>query len=84
MTVDYRILATLSDPMNREVLHTIAAGRAVRLGQLMIRGERSRVLQAIGILKGAELIKETPSPIEELKTYFVTASGLQADRMVRG
>jgi hypothetical protein len=85
MDIDYKILATLSNPKTKHVLRTVVNGRAVRLRELVTENvTQEDALQAIDILKDAQLIKETPSPINDLKTYFVTASGLQVDRMVKG
>ncbi|MFZ4526747.1 MAG: hypothetical protein ACOYOE_14780 [Chlorobium sp.] len=85
MNIDYKILATLSDPVVKQVLHAVVKGGAVRHRQLLPEGVNHKaVLHAIDYLKTVELIKETQAPIDDLKTYFVTASGLQADRMVKG
>jgi hypothetical protein len=85
MNIDHKTLAALLDPKVKQVLHTVARGKAVRLPQLIAEGvTQEDALQYIDILKNADLIKETEAPINELKTYFVTASGLQADRIVKG
>ena len=82
VAIDYKILATLSNPKTKQVLNTVARGRAVRLRQLVTESvTQEDALQAINILKRFQLIKETEAPIDDLKTYFVTASGLQVDRM---
>ncbi len=82
---DYEVLATLSNnPKAKKVLHTVAKGRAVRLRQLLVKGVSDKeILDALVVLREAQLIKETPAPIDELKTYFVTATGLEADRKVK-
>lgn len=85
MSVDYKTLVTLANPKTKQVLRTVVKGKAVRLREL-VRDDitQEEALQAIDILKEAALVKETPSPIADLKTYFVTASGLQADRAMQG
>lgn len=83
VTIDYKILAALSDPTTKQVLHTVVAGKAVRLRQLLTGvASEAATLRAIEILKEAQLIKETPAAIDDLKTYFVTASGLEVDRLI--
>lgn len=85
MAIDFKTLATLSnDPKTKKVLHAVVQGRSVRLNQL-VSAEVSHkdALVSINILKDAKLVKETQAPIDDLKTYFVTANGLEADRMVK-
>jgi len=85
MSLDYQILATLSNPLIKEILHTIVKKKSVEFRQLASDTvDPSEALQALEILKRAELIKETSSPIDAFKTYYVTASGLQADRLIKG
>lgn len=83
--VDYAVLATLSNNLKaKKVLQRVVQGRAVRLRQLIVDDvTQEDALTAIDILKNAQLIKETPAPVNDLKTYFVTASGLEVDRMVK-
>lgn len=85
MSEDYKILATLSNNLKvRQVLHAVVKRRAVRLDQLVTEGVTHRdALAALNVLKSAQLVKETSAPIDDLKTYFVTASGLEMDRKVR-
>ena len=85
MSLDYQILATLSNPLIKEILHTIVKKKSVEFRQLASDNvDEAQALQALEILKRAELIKETSSPIDAFKTYYVTASGLQADRLIKG
>jgi DNA-binding transcriptional ArsR family regulator len=85
MSLDYQILATLSNPLIKEILHTIVKKKSVEFRQLASNTvDQNEALQALEILKQAELIKETSSPIDAFKTYYVTASGLQADRLIKG
>ncbi|MFO1422141.1 MAG: hypothetical protein U1F70_00580 [Candidatus Competibacteraceae bacterium] len=85
MAISYSVLATLSEPAVKEVLNTIANETSVGLGQLVSDDiDQAQALQAIETLKQAELIKETDAPIDSLKTFYVTALGLQANRLFRG
>lgn len=85
MSLDYQLLATLSDPLIKEILHTIVKRKSVEFRQLTSPPvDKNKALAALEILKQQELIKETPSPIDAFKTYYVTASGLKADRLIRG
>lgn len=85
MSIDYTVLETLSNPLAKDILHTIVKKSSVEFRQLATDNvDRAEALEALEILKRAELIKETASPIDAFKTYYVTASGLQADRMIKG
>jgi len=79
--MDYDVIKALQSPTNREVLHVIARRMRAQLKDL-IGGplRRERAIESINALKSANLIKESPSPVPDLSTYFVTAAGLQADR----
>lgn len=84
MSIDYQLLAAISDPLIKEILHTIVKKKSVEFRQLAAQTNPQKALAALEILKQQELIKETPSPIDAFKTYYVTASGLKADRLMKG
>jgi hypothetical protein len=81
MNMDNLVYAVLADPKNKLILHKIGSNKTAQLREL-VDNEISRqdVLNAVIALKKANLIKEDPSPLDDLKTYFITATGLQADR----
>lgn len=85
MSDEYTILATLSANLKaKKVLHTVVRGRAVQLRELIAEDvTRADALACVSILKNAQLIKETQAPIDDLKTYFVTATGLEMDQRVK-
>ncbi len=85
MTDEYAILATLSANLKaKKVLHTVVRSKAVQLRELIAEDvTRDDALACVSILKDAHLIKETQAPIDDLKTYFVTASGLDMDQRVK-
>lgn len=85
MSFDRSVLATLYDPNINKILHTIIQQKTARLKDLVSDDmSEQQTLCAIEKLKGANLIKESPSPIPDLATYFITASGLLAGREVKG
>ena len=85
MSFDPSVLVTLYDPKINKILHTIVRQKTARLKDLVSNDiSEEETLRAIEQLKSANLIKESPSPIPDLATYFITASGLLAGREVKG
>jgi DNA-binding MarR family transcriptional regulator len=83
MTLNQKIVTTLSQrPDAVRVLHTVAEANTASLNELVhdTALSQEQVLNAIETLKKAQLVKATPSPIPRLATFYVTATGLQADR----
>lgn len=80
-SLDFEVVDTLRSDPNRRVLHVIAQRKRARLEDL-VKGDlaREQAMAAIESLKNAKLIKESPSPLPDLATFFVTAAGIQADR----
>lgn len=84
MAINYELMTILSNTTAKRVLHTVAAGKAVHMRELVQNDiSEDEALEALRLLKDAHLVKETQSPLASLKTYFVTANGLQADREYR-
>ena len=82
MAIDLKTMATLSQPEVIRVLHTMAEANTASLSDL-IGGtslSQEQVLRALDALSEARLIKATKAPTPTLRTYYVTATGLQADR----
>lgn len=82
MALNLKTIATLSQPEVVRVLHSVAESNTATFNELVDGTSLSpeQVLSAIDMLSKAHLIKATQSPIPTLATYYVTASGLQADR----
>lgn len=82
MAIDLKIMATLSEPEVMRVLHSVAVANTASLSDLVncTSLSQEQVLRAIDRLSKAQLIKATPSTIPTLTTYYVTATGRQADR----
>ena len=68
----------------RGVLREIASSRSIRLGDLLRKSTpampRETVETSLEQLKGLHLIDERSSVLDELRTYFITAEGLEATR----
>lgn len=83
MALNLKLLAALlQQPESVQVLHNVATTSATSLNELIHDTSLSQeqVLSAIETLKKNQLIKATQSPIPSLATFYITATGLQADR----
>jgi hypothetical protein len=94
MAVDTNVVVMLlSNDVTKFVFREVAKNRSVLFKQLRESLDKTPELQAnpdkfqleaaVKMLKDADLIKERTAPIEDFKTYYVTANGLTAERQLR-
>jgi hypothetical protein len=85
MAVDFATFALLAKPLVRQVFETVVNERSIRFNELLRRAalsdeKREEVKAALRELKGANLINEIGSVIDDFNTYYVTAAGLELHR----
>ena len=86
MQVDPKFIA-LSKPSNQQVFKEVAKRRQVNLKDLLVslptKMTREVVSESLNELEQVGLIKEESASLEDFKTLYVTAEGLQAERQLR-
>lgn len=75
--------ALLSHSFLRTVFDRVIDARSVKLRDLAQPGSRKDVSEALKQLTAAGLVAEKPEPIEDRNTYYATAKGLGAQRLLR-
>ncbi len=71
-------------PSTRSVLKEVASSRSIRLGELMKKAqpeiERATVESSLQELKNLHFIDERSSVLNDFRTFFITAEGIEATR----
>jgi len=76
-----------AEPIARAVLEQVAKSRYVRFDELLKmtqpKIDRAAVKDALSKLKDMHLVDEKSTSIEDFNTFFITADGLEASRLVK-
>jgi hypothetical protein len=88
MAVEPTLTILFANDVVREVFKTIVEKRSLLFKEILASldkkdGKRKELEDAVEALKGAELIKERSSPVQDFNSYYVTADGLTAARELR-
>jgi|SRR5580698_6736515 hypothetical protein len=67
------------DALLRTVFEAVAKGRSIQIRDLRAKFSSEALEHSIPALKSADLIRESPAPIEDFSTLYVTANGLTAE-----
>lgn len=85
MSVDLIKLSVLANRANNQVFNQVVNNRSIRFSDLINNTglNRDETKRALLELKNASLIDETGAPIDDFKTYYITATGLETSREAR-
>ena len=76
-------LLPLMNSRFRDLFKTIAEKGSIRQDNLIRKFGKDETLKIIDELKKADLIKESPSVLDDLNTYYLTSKGVKANREVK-
>jgi len=90
MDIDVFTLSAIASGVSGSVFKAILANRSMVLKDILktlsIKGtapKQEDIEKAIKSLEEKALIKESQAPIADFNTYYVTADGLEAGRVIR-
>ena len=79
------IITIFSTPETRKVFETVVKEINIRFKDLVdsLEIDEEKVVESLDRLEEAKLIEESPAPVRDFKTLYITADGLSANRELR-
>jgi DNA-binding MarR family transcriptional regulator len=79
------IITLFSTPETRKVFETVVKQITIRFKDLVdsLEIDEATVVESLDRLEKAKLIDESPAPLRDFKTLYITADGLSANRELR-